>query len=497
MIMAQERAILNGKVAFDQLVQLVRDGIAEGRRIDQMERGLHSGLLELGRQLLSAFVAGQNNGNIGPSLEYEGRTLQRLEELHERRYVSVFGELSIGRYVYGTRETQKLEVIPLDARLGLPEGDYSYLLQEWDQSYCVQNAYEQSRSSIERILGLRQSVRALEHMNGHMSKSVEGFRQQQPAPPVEEEGPILVFTADGKGVVMRRNEGEPAPKGRLNAGEKVNKKRMAVVGAAYSVKPFVRTADEIVDEVVRDMAKKRRPKPQHKRVRAELTREIDGQEVNGKDRVFGWFKEQHQQRNPDLSKPVVCLMDGERRLWSAWKKYFAGIAVVMVCILDLFHMLERLWKAAHCFFPENSPEARAFVAERLRRILEGDASRVIGGLRQMGTKRGLKGAKLKQLESALDYLHNNLPFMHYDQYLAAGYPIASGVAEGACRHLVKDRMELTGMRWNTDSAQAMLDVRAMYLGEDWDEFLEYRIGEENRRLYPYLEALEQDGKRAA
>ena len=497
MIMAQEQAILNGKVAFDQIVQLVRDASDQGWRIDQTERGLFSGLLELGRQLLEAFVAGQNNGNMGKSLEYEGRILQRLEDLHQRRYVSVFGVLGIDRYTYGTGETQKLEVIPLDARLGLPEGEYSYLLQEWDQSYCVQNAYEQSRSSVERILGLRQSVRALEHMNQHMAQSVEGFRKQQPAPPPEEEGSILVLTADGKGVIMRRDEEEPAPKGRLNAGEKVNKKRVATVGAVYSIAPFVRTADEIVDEVMRDMAKKRRPKPQHKRVRAELTREIDGREVNGKDRVFDWFKEQHQQRNPDLSKPVVCLMDGDRALWRARAKYFAGVAVAMVCILDLYHMLEYLWKATHCFFPQNSPEAHAFVADRLKRILEGDAGRVIGGLRQMGTKRGLKGAKLKQLESALGYLHNNLAFMHYDQYLAAGYPIASGVAEGACRHLVKDRMELTGMRWNTDSAQAMLDVRAMYLGGDWDEFLEYRIGAENKRLYPYREALEKDGRLVA
>jgi len=497
MIMAQEREILNGKAAFDQLVQLVREAGSQGWRIDQTERGLFSGLLELGRQLLTAFVAGQNKGDMGPSLEYEGRTLRRLEVLHRRRYVSVFGVLSIERYAYGTRETQELEVIPLDARLGLPQDEYSYLLQEWDQSHCVQTAYEQSRSSVERILGLRQSVRALEHMNGHMAKSVDGFRQQQPTPPAQEEGPILVMTADRKGVVMRRNEDEPAPKGRLNAGEKANKKRMAVVGAVYSVAPFVRTADEVVDEVMRDKAKKRRPRPQHKRVRADLTREIDGQEVNAKDRVFGWFKEQHKQRNPDLSKPVVCLMDGERALWGAFKKYFAGVAVTVVCILDLFHMLEYLWKAAHCFFPENSPEAHAFVAERLKRVLEGDAGRVIGGLRQMGTKRGLKGAKLKQLESALGYLQNNLPFMHYDQYLAAGYPIASGVAEGACRHLVKDRMELTGMRWNKDSAQAMLDVRSMYQGDDWDEFLEYRIVQENKRLYPYREVLEQGAALAA
>jgi hypothetical protein len=281
----------------------------------------------------------------------------------------------------------------------------------------------------------------------------------------------------------------------LKTGEKANKKRMAVVGAVYSVEPFVRTAEEVVDEIMREKAKARRPQPQHKRVRAELTRERDGQEVNGKDVVFAWFREQHHQRNADASRTVVCLMDGERALWKAQKSYFAGMTVV--CILDLFHMLERLWKAAHCFFPENSEEAKAFVSERLRRVLEGDVGRVIGGLRQMGTKHHLKGAKRRQLQKALQYLENNRRYMHYDQYLAAGYPIASGVAEGACRHVVKDRMELTGMRWCTDSAQAMLDVRGMYLGEDWMEFNEYRIREETDRLYPYRDEVELCWSKAA
>ncbi len=106
-------------------------------------------------------------------------------------------------------------------------------------------------------------------------------------------------------------------------------------------------------------------------------------------------------------------------------------------------------------------------------------------------KHHLKGAKLKQLQKALQYLKNNRRYMHYDQSLAAGYPIASEVAEGACRHLVKDRMELTGMRWCIDGAQAMLDVRAMYLGDDWLEFKEYRFSEDTERLYPYRDAAER------
>jgi len=184
--------------------------------------------------------------------------------------------------------------------------------------------------------------------------------------------------------------------------------------------------------------------------------------------------------NPDRTMPVVCVMDGERALWRTLATYLTGV----VCILDVFHMLERLWQAAHCFCPEGSDEAQAFVTQRLKRVLEGDVGRVIGGLRQMATKQNLRGSKLKQLNQAIGYLHNNRRFMRYDQYLAAGYPIGSGVAEGACRHLVKDRMERTGMRWVVPSAQAMLDLRAVHASDQWAEFQQYRIDAESRRLYP-------------
>jgi hypothetical protein len=261
---------------------------------------------------------------------------------------------------------------------------------------------------------------------------------------------------------------------------------MACVGAVYTIAPFVRTADDVVDEVMRKRAAERRPVPQGKQVRAELTREVDGVEVNAKDRIFAWFKRQVEAINPDRTMPVVCVMDGERALWRTLLTYLVGV----VCILDVFHMLERLWQAAHCFCPEGSDEAQAFVTQRLKRVLEGDVGRVIGGLRQMATKQGLRGAKLTQLNRAIGYLHNNRRFMRYDQYLAAGYPIGSGVAEGACRHLVKDRMERTGMRWVVPSAQAMLDLRAVHASDQWAEFQAYRIDAETRRLYPDKELLD-------
>ena len=495
MIMAQEQAILKGRKQFDEMAAFVRRASRDGRPIDEVERGLWASLLAMGRSLLEGYVAGHGPGDVGATLAYEGRTLDRLAWLHDRRYVSVFGALTIPRCVYGTRETQKHEVVPVDAWLGLPKGHFSYVLQDWDQAFCVQNSYEPSRQTVEHVLGIGQSVRSLEQMTVSMAEAVEGFRESQPKPPAKEEGSILVLTADGKGVPMRRDsetEG-PARRGRRKKGEKANKKRMACVGAVYTIDPFVRTAQDVVNEVLRDRRRENRPVPQHKQLRAELSRGINGEEVNGKDRIFSWFAEQVKLRNPRGGKPVVCVMDGERALWKKLKAYVSRV----VCILDLFHVLERLWQAAHCFHPEGSEGAQAFVTDRLERILEGQVGYVIGGLKQMATKHKLRGSRAGQLRAVIGYLKRNRRFMRYDEYLAAGYPIGSGVAEGACRHLVKDRMEGTGMRWRTEGAQAMLDLRAVYLNDDWDAFQAYRIETERRKLYPYLQLVQRKRKKVA
>lgn len=152
---------------------------------------------------------------MGPTLTYDNRKLKRIEGLYERRYVSVFGELLIQRTAYGSRPTQKLEVLPLDSRLGLPDSDFSNLLQDWDQSFCVQGSYDQSRQSVQRILGLGQTVGSLEAMSQTMAQEVTGFFEQQPPPPPARKGSVIVLTADHKGVKMRRNvqEDGPAPQG--------------------------------------------------------------------------------------------------------------------------------------------------------------------------------------------------------------------------------------------------------------------------------------------
>ena len=405
MIMAQEQSILKAKDEFDQMVAAIGQAAAEGQRIDLMERDLWQRMLAISRLLLQGFVGLQGPGDLGATLAYEGRTLNRLDELHDRRYVSVFGEISISRVVYGSRETQKHEVVPLDGRLCLPETDFSYLLQEWDQSFCVQGSYARSNQSIDRILNLGQSIHSLEDMNRFMAQDVKSFQDSQPVPTPEEEGPLLVLTADGKGVPMRRAP-EPetsATRGRRKKGEKANKKRMACVGAVYSIEPFKRTVDDVVNEILRESRRKDRPVPQNKRMRGKLTREIEGVEVNGKEQIFSWFEEQIAFRNPDGNKPMVCVMDGERALWKMLDRYDWDV----VHVLDIYHVLEYLWDAAYCFCPESGDTAQQFVTERLRRILEGDVGRVIGGLKQMATKHNLRGNRKRKLFITINYLHRN------------------------------------------------------------------------------------------
>jgi len=483
MIMAQEQAILKAQEQFLQIQDFLRQAGGAGRRLDQVELDLWGRMLQLGRQLLEGYVAGYRQGDLGSTLEQDGRVLRRLEQPHVRRYVSIFGPIEIARHVYGTRETQKHEVIPLDALLALPDSEFSYVLQDWDQGLCVQNSYGESQGTIQRMLRLGQSVLSLEQMNSQMAAPVEPFWAQQPAV-AEPEGPILVLTADGKGVPMRRQDGGAKPV-RRKKGQKANPKREACVGGVYTIAPFVRSAAEVVDEILRDQCRARRPPPQNKKLHAELTRGIEGQETRGKDRIFGWFAEQIRARNAEGDKPIIAVCDGDRALWEKVKMLMQTVGLPILCVLDIFHVLERLWLAAHCFHPEGSAQAKAFVAERLRRILEGDVGYVIGGLKQMGTKHPLKSSKRRRLAKVITCLENHRSSMRYDVCLTQGYPIGSGVVEGACRHVVKDRMEGTGMRWCIAGAQSMLHLWAIHLKGDWDAFQCYRIETATRELYPY------------
>jgi hypothetical protein len=481
---------------FDQLVALVGAAVQNHEPLHKLERDIWTRLLQLGHQLLAQVFEQSGTGDVGESLRLpDGRDVHRLPDLHERRYVSIFGEFRLRRAAYGSREGQKIDFAPLDNRWQLPASPFSYVLQDWDQSLCAEEAFGQVNATIARMLQLQQSVDSLEHMNQDMAQQATPFRLNRSLPPAAEEGELFVVSADGKGVVLRRDAQDPAPPAYRTKGDKASQKRMATVGTIYSVDRYVRTPEQVVAALFRDgpRPEAKRPPQQHKQVWASLPQA--DLPVSGMEAVFVWLLWELSRRNGGRVKEVVYLSDGQESLWDAQERCLGGRCTVGV--LDLLHVTPRLWKAAHVFHDEKSAEAEVFVRERLLRVLRGQAGSVIQGLRVMGGRRPLTAAKRKALREVCNYLEKNQGRMRYDEYLAAGYPIASGAIEGACRHLVKDRMERAGMHWTIPGAQAMLEVRSVYVSGQWDEYQAYRIEQETQRLYPYRDLAEPQHTLAA
>jgi hypothetical protein len=474
------------------LARYLQQSAQNATRVDQVEQEIWDRILLLGREALALFFRLSGSGDLGEQISLpDGSTADRLEKSHARPYRSMFGTFTLTRTCYGSREGQKIAFVPLDNRLQLPEGDYSYVLQKWDALLGAECAFAGVAETLHGLLKVKQPVGSLEQNIRHMASSVEPFRESRPLPETSEEGQVFVVSADGKGVVIRREAGDPPPKAHRGKGDKANKKRMAIVGAIYSVGRHKRTPEEVVAALFRDPRGdepvRPRPVPVGKHVWARLSRAIDGAIDEPIDAVFTWLGAELTRRNPKNCKPVVCLMDGQTTLWDGRARHVAGEVVE---ILDLLHVTPRLWKAAHLFHPEGSEAAAAFVRERLLRVLCGEVKGVVKGLRRMGTEHGLVGAKKRTLRTLVGYLEANAKRMRYDAYLREGYPIASGVIEGACRHYVKDRMERAGMRWVKAGAQAMLDIRSEALNGDWEPFQAFRIDRETERLYPHRQLLQ-------
>ncbi len=220
--------------------------------------------------------------------------------------------------------------------------------------------------------------------------------------------------------------------------------------------------DDVLDEVLRMQSQKGRPRPQFKRLHADMTRsdpDDSAVTLDGRVGVFSWLAHERQTRATSGSqqRPVICLMDGEHKLWER-KDQLLGEGVVE--ILDFWHFLERLREVSKLLC-DTDAAAESFVKDRLARVLNGELGRVIGGLRQMSSKRrqskhGLSRKACETIASAVTYFENNRHRMNYGDYLRDGYPIASGIIEGSCRHVVEDRLDRTGMRWSLTGALAML-----------------------------------------
>jgi hypothetical protein len=362
---------------------------------------------------------------------------------------------------------------PLDQTLVLPARSFSYELQRRLVKAAVQNPFLESVHNIAELTGVSVSKRSLEEILPAAAQDFDAFYRQRSLAPSSSS--ILVAAVDCKGIPMIKPGGaQPTP--RLTKGQKANKKRMATVAVVFTRAPWVRTPQQIIENL---FPSRRRtptdahpaPRPENKRVWASL--------LKGKTAVIQEVAAEMDRRDPSNSMTRLALTDGERAL-----QIRVDNDLKVTLILDLIHALEKLWKAAYVFHPEGSLEADLWIMDRALRILFGEVGQVVKGIRQSITKRGLSGAKSKTLHSVADYLYRNRARMRYDEYLANGWPIASGPVEGACKNLIKDRMERSGMRWTAAMAEAIVQLRAIYLSGDFDLYWQFHIEQDQRRLYP-------------
>ena len=289
---------------------------------------------------------------------------------------------------------------------------------------------------------------------------------------------MLVLECDGKGIMMRPGQLRPRSArlarkavskqdGRLSRGEVRTRKRMAEAGAVFDITPVPRTAAAILDPAPRPPG----PKAAGKWLTASV--------AAGAAAVVASVFAEADRRDPDRRRTWIALADGNKDqiAWIRAQAAARNIAITIIC--DFIHVLEYLWDAAWCFFPEASPEAGPWVRDRAAAILDGHARGVAAALRDAAA--GLSAARRKTAGKTARYLDAKAPWLDYPAALAAGWPISTGVIEGACRHLVKDRMDITGARWGVESAEAILQLRALHANGDFDAYWAYHLHREHQR----------------
>jgi hypothetical protein len=480
----------------DDLAVFVRQAIEEGVELDVVERGAFARVLDMGRIAVDLFLDAQGDGDLGASVGGDdGVVLRRSESVQERPLRTIFGEHLLHAYVYSQGRKKKIALRPVDARINLPEGKASYLLQEFTQLFCVEKAFGVGAQQFKTVFGQKISVDVLEDINRGMGEQADRFLDRLSKPPAKKEGAILVATADGKGVPLVKEDAQKVPA--FDKKERPGNRRMATLGCVYTVNRYVRTPEQIVAALFRDDSVAQpphRPEACFKRYRAYFAEQgPEGEQtVPSAYPTWAWMAEEMKSRHKP-GQPIIRLMDGQPSLWEASDACLdefvtdlgkAQESQQLVDILDIIHVSGYVWKAAKAFYSHKEHQ-EAFAQERLLRILRGQVTTVITGMRRMASQRNLKAEALKAVKTACHYFETNQKRMRYDEYLQAGYPIASGVIEGACRHIIKDRMEQGGMRWTLAGAKAMLNVRSVLASTESENFSRWRRAEEAKRVHPY------------
>lgn len=474
----------------------VQNAASNGESFDQTERKVHETVFQMGKQAMELFISLQGDGDLGPEITPEqGKTLRRSKKPVATTIRSIFGTHHFQQFTYAAAPGRAIELRPISARMALPSRQWSHLLEEFSQMLAVDQSYSQAMDSLGVLLMGRFSVDTCEQINAGLGQGAGDFLDDLPKPEPGSEAKLLVASADCKGVPLIKEDAAKVAAFETSKKRPGNR-RMATVASVYSVAPHVRTAEEITaamfrDEPDEDAVKTKRPKPKNKNTTAHFPESQDngvgGQlAISGIHVAMAWIICQIATRRRP-GQVLIALMDGQTSLWETMKLHLS-FGERTIPILDLLHVLVYVWEAAG-LFEKDIDKRKAFTRQRLLMILRGQVRGVIRGLRRLGTSRNLSGKSAKDLKRICGYLETNADRMKYDQYLRRGYPIASGVIEGACRHLVKDRMERSGMRWTLEGARGMLNLRAAFQSDHWRKFLDHQMETQTQQIHPHRELL--------
>lgn len=441
---------------------------------------------ELMRRLFEEHIKLRGFGDVGECVNGSDGIQRSHKRNRKRILISVFGEVTIERIGYSAKGESSL--FPKDALLNLPLDSYSHGIRKLVAKEVAKNAFNEVIDTVKQTTGVTLPKRQAEILAGIAARDFDEFYLQQNTEPVmqlAQQLPLIILTTDGKGVVMRREDLREATrkkadatthklKKRLSRGEKSHAKRMATVASVYSIEKFTRTPEEIIGEFSADKSyKTKRPKPVAKRVWASLEKEPET--------VTADIFEEALRRDPKKQKTWVCLIDGDKKQLNRVRRQAKKRKINLTIIMDIIHVIEYLWKAARVFCEETSPEAATWVSEKLYCVLQGKAGHAAAGIRRSATLKNLSEKSREPIEKCAGYLLKYTPYMRYNLYLKQGFPIATGVIEGACRHLIKDRMDVTGARWSLQGAETVIKLRSLRSSGDFEDYWQFHETQEFQR----------------
>jgi len=475
----------------EQLESIIQ-GLLSSERASQehgeVENFIQQEGTELLRKLLQGYLDVRADTEIQQSevISPEGQRLNHVRSDTQRNIESLFGGVEVRRLGYSQRKQSS--VFPLDHTLNLPRDQFSFGLRKRLIAEAIKGSFDGSVQCIKTTTGghvaKRQALMLVEDVAQDFCHFYELNRFVTP----EQTTDHLVMSFDGKGIVMRHNSLREATKKaatnqdqklqtRLSQGEKRNRKRMAQVATVYTVKAHERTAESIMrsSSTEEPNVTHLRPRVRNKRVWASVKREA----IAVIEEAFA----EALQRDPKQCREWVILVDGHPHQIKQIKKVMKRLKVKAVIIQDFIHVLEYLWKATWCFHAKGSEEAEAWVAERALKILQGKAGLVAAGMKRSATKLKMVKKDREGIDNCATYLLRSKPRLRYAQALAAGFPIATGVIEGACRHLINDRLDITGARWGLQCAEAILKLRSINSSGDSENYWEFYQQQSKQRLY--------------